>query len=94
MAVWQDLIEKFGNDSDKESRIANLEDVVNTPYTKAYRGGLRGCDGNISHSWVIQVTSNVSLTGASGTSLSSADAPFFSLECTFHQLMRYCLYWV
>ena len=42
VAVWQDLIEEFGNDGDKESRIANLEDVVNTPYTKAYRGGLRG----------------------------------------------------
>ena len=42
VAVWQDLIEEFGNDGDKESRIANLEHVVNTPYTKAYRGGLRG----------------------------------------------------
>ena len=41
VALWQDLIEEFGNDGDKESRIANLEDVVNTPYTKAYRGGLR-----------------------------------------------------
>ena len=27
VAVWQDLIEEFGNDGDKESRIANLEDV-------------------------------------------------------------------
>ena len=31
VAVWQDLIEEFGNDGDKESRIANLEDVVTSP---------------------------------------------------------------
>ena len=31
VTVWQDLIEKFGNDGDKESRIANLEDVGQYP---------------------------------------------------------------
>ena len=34
VAVWQDLIEEFGNDGDKESRIVKLEDVINNPYTK------------------------------------------------------------
>ena len=34
VAAWQDFIEEFGNDGDKESRIANLKDVVNNPYTK------------------------------------------------------------
>ena len=43
VAVWQDCIEEFGNDGDKESRIANLEDVGQTPYTKGDRGGLNGC---------------------------------------------------
>ena len=43
VAVWQDLIEEFGNDGDKESRIANLEDIGQYPYTKDYRGELKGC---------------------------------------------------
>ena len=42
VAVWQELIEEFGNGGDKESRIAKLETVVNNQYTKSYKGGLRG----------------------------------------------------
>ena len=42
VAAWKELIEEFGNGGDKKSRIAKLETLVNTQYTKSYKGGLRG----------------------------------------------------
>ena len=43
VAAWQELIEEFGNEGDKDLRIDKLETVINTQYTKSYKGGLRGC---------------------------------------------------
>ena len=42
VAAWKDLIEEFGNNRDKESRIDKLKTVINIHYTKSYKGGLRG----------------------------------------------------
>ena len=40
VAAWQDMIEEFGSDGDKESRLDSLEKLVNTPFSKSYKGGL------------------------------------------------------
>ena len=41
VAAWHNLVDKFGSDGDPESRIEKLEKVINTPYSRNYKGGLK-----------------------------------------------------
>ena len=41
VAAWSHMVERFGSDGDFETRIDKLERVVNTPFSKSYKGGLR-----------------------------------------------------
>ena len=40
LAVWEDVIDTFGNDGDQEARISKLEVVLNTHFSKQYKVGL------------------------------------------------------
>ena len=40
VAAWRDIVEEFGNDGDTESRLDKLEKIVNTQFTRSYKGGL------------------------------------------------------